>query len=109
MRRAGLDVCHTINVGGVSQCQALSVFKCTHLQIMNGVHENMLKLPYMDHSMEKTVAMCEWLEDFDVWNLRCMSQMQFELMPLLPAAILGASNLCCCAPSSPSNVLPAAW
>lgn len=68
----------------------------------------MLKLPYMDHSMERTVAMCEWQQDFDIWNHRCMSQMQFELMPLLPAAILGASNLCCSVPSSPLRVLPAA-
>jgi hypothetical protein len=62
---------------------------------MNGVHENMLNLPYMDHSMEQTVAMCEWLEHFDVWNHRCMSKAQFELMPLLPTAVLGAATLCC--------------
>jgi hypothetical protein len=64
------------------------------LQIMNGVHENMLSLPYMDHSMEKTVAMCEWLQHFDVWHGRCMSHMQFELMPLLPTAALAISHLC---------------
>ena len=65
------------------------------LQIMGGVHENMLTLPYMDHSLERTVAMCDWLQHFDVWHTRCNSRQQYELMPLLPAAVLAVANLCC--------------
>ena len=65
---------------------------CT--QIMDGVHENMLSLPYMDHGLDRTVAMCEWLQHFDVWQRRCHSMQQFELLPLLPAATLAVANLC---------------
>ena len=72
----------------------------TPVQIMGGVHENMLDLPYMDHSMERTVAACEWLQHFDVWSRRCMSRMQFELMPLLPTAALAVSYICGSAPSA---------
>jgi hypothetical protein len=65
---------------------------------MRGVHENMLDLPYMDQDLQRTVKMCEWLEDFDVWHRRCMRSMHFELMPLLPVANLASSSMCRGAP-----------
>jgi len=68
------------------------------MQIMRGVHENMLDLPYMDQDLERTACMADWLGDFDLWHRRCMRNLQFELMPLLPTAVLACSNLCRGAP-----------
>lgn len=64
------------------------------MQIMRGVHENMLDLPYMDQDLERTAEMTEWLCDFDLWQRQCMRNMRFELMPLLPVSVLACANLC---------------
>eukprot|EP00892_Ulva_mutabilis_P008222 jgi/Ulvmu1/5772/UM025_0026.1 len=65
-----------------------------HDLIMRGVHENMLDLPYMDQDLERSASMANWLSDFDLWQRRCMRNMQFDLMPLLPVAVLACANLC---------------
>lgn len=68
--------------------------RCGRMQIMRGVHENMLDLPYMDQDMERTAEMTDWLCDFDLWQRQCMRNMRFELMPLLPVSVLACASLC---------------
>ena len=64
------------------------------MQIMRGVHENMLEVPYMDQDLRRTAAMCDWMCDYDVCNTKIFQKQHFSLMPQLPVSTLAASNLC---------------
>ena len=76
----------------VVQCAELQRRAC--MQIMRGVHENMLEVPYMDQDLARTAAMCDWLCDFDACNTRIFRKQHFSLMPLLHVCTLAAANLC---------------
>lgn len=78
---------NVINQKGEVQCAVC-------MQIMRGVHENMLDVPYMDQDLGRTVAMCDWMCDYDVCNTKIFSKQHFSLIPLLPVSTLAASNLC---------------
>jgi hypothetical protein len=64
------------------------------MQIMRGVHENMLDVPYMDQDLGRTTAMCDWMCDHDVWATKIFRKHHFSLTPLLPVSTVAASNLC---------------
>lgn len=64
------------------------------MQIMHGVHENMLEVPYMDQDLGRTAAMCDWMCDYDVFNSKIFRKQHFQLMHQLPVATLATASLC---------------
>eukprot|EP00897_Mesotaenium_endlicherianum_P008791 jgi/Mesen1/7940/ME000422S07100 len=95
--RAGAD--HPLTDGAAAQHAEFNRFHSLlanhgdHDMVMDGVHENFLKMRYHDASLEKTMEALEWMADADMLHHRTVSRQQFFLTAYRPAAVVRVRSL----------------
>lgn len=61
--------------------------------VVNGVHENMLELAYLDTHMQRTATLFEHLQTADVLLASCRRSMDFRRLAFLPATLLSIRGI----------------
>ncbi|KAG0606534.1 hypothetical protein M758_9G148800 [Ceratodon purpureus] len=60
---------------------------------MNGVHENILHMRYLDPSLHKTVEALEWMGDSEIFSFHIMAKQQFHLLAYQPLPLIAIRGL----------------